>query len=66
MRTNVEDTWNFIEAARQARLQRFIHVSTDEVYGSLGETGRFTETTPLAPNSPYAATKAASDLVVLA
>jgi dTDP-glucose 4,6-dehydratase len=45
---------------------RFLHVSTDEVYGSLGETGKFTETTPYAPNSPYSASKAASDHLVRA
>jgi dTDP-glucose 4,6-dehydratase len=45
---------------------RFLHVSTDEVYGSLGETGKFTETTPYAPNSPYAASKASSDHLVRA
>jgi dTDP-glucose 4,6-dehydratase len=47
-------------------VQCFLHVSTDEVYGSLGPTGKFTETTSLHPNSPYAASKAASDLLVLA
>ena len=47
-------------------MPRFVHVSTDEVYGSLGEEGLFTEESPLQPNSPYAATKAASDLLVLA
>ncbi len=48
----------------QFDVERFIHVSTDEVYGSLGATGYFSEETPLAPNSPYAASKAASDLLV--
>jgi dTDP-glucose 4,6-dehydratase len=52
-------------AAGRARF-RFLHVSTDEVYGTLGETGRFSETTPYAPNSPYAATKAAADHLVRA
>jgi dTDP-glucose 4,6-dehydratase len=66
VRTNVEGTWNMLEACRRAQVPRFLHVSTDEVYGSLGEQGKFTEETPLAPNSPYAATKAASDLMVLA
>lgn len=64
IRTNVEGTWRLVESCRQAKVPRFLHVSTDEVYGSLGPTGKFTETTPLAPNSPYSATKAASDLVV--
>ncbi len=66
VRTNVEGTWRLLEASRQARIRRFLHVSTDEVYGSLGPTGRFTEQTPISPNSPYAATKASSDLLVLA
>jgi len=68
--TNVVGTFNLLEAARDHWRAldpadrdrfRFHHVSTDEVYGSLGETGYFTETTPYAPNSPYAASKAASD-----
>ncbi len=66
VRTNVEGTWRMLEASRQARIGRFLHVSTDEVYGSLGATGKFTEQTPIAPSSPYAATKASSDLLVLA
>lgn len=64
--TNVLGTQVLLDAAREQRVERFIHVSTDEVYGSLGERGRFTETTPLHPNSPYAASKAGSDLLVLA
>jgi dTDP-glucose 4,6-dehydratase len=64
--TNVDGTHNLLQACRQARVPRFVHVSTDEVYGSLGEEGHFTEDSPLQPNSPYAATKAASDLLVLA
>jgi len=66
VRTNVDGTHNLIEASRQAGVPRFIHVSTDEVYGSLGDEGEFTEESPIQPNSPYAATKAASDLLVLA
>ncbi|MFZ5657063.1 MAG: dTDP-glucose 4,6-dehydratase [Pseudomonadota bacterium] len=59
------DYWKSLDApARDAF--RFLHVSTDEVYGSLGETGKFTETTPYAPNSPYSASKAASDHLVRA
>lgn len=54
-----------LPAKRRARF-RFLHVSTDEVYGSLGETGHFTETTPYAPNSPYSASKASSDFLVRA
>jgi dTDP-glucose 4,6-dehydratase len=57
--------WNDLGAAERAAF-RFLHVSTDEVYGSLGPTGRFTETTPYAPNSPYSASKAASDHYVRA
>ena len=59
------DYWRSLEGeARDAF--RFLHVSTDEVYGTLGETGKFTETTPYAPNSPYSASKAASDHLVRA
>ena len=64
VRTNVLGTQILLDAARQFQVERFLHVSTDEVYGSLGATGFFTEETPLAPNSPYAASKAASDLLV--
>ena len=66
VRTNVLGTQNLLEAARRRRVSRFIHVSTDEVYGSLSGGGRFKEDTPLAPNSPYAASKAAADLLVRA
>ncbi|MCP4574195.1 MAG: dTDP-glucose 4,6-dehydratase [bacterium] len=61
--TNVLGTEILLEEARGAGVGRFVMVSTDEVYGSLGETGLFTEQTPLAPNSPYAASKAAADLL---
>jgi len=69
--TNVVGTFNLLEACRSswgANLagKRFHHVSTDEVYGSLGATGYFTETTPYAPNSPYSASKASSDMLVRA
>lgn len=78
IQTNVVGTFNLLEACRAAWLSpthsgpkpatghRFHHVSTDEVYGSLGATGYFTETTPYAPNSPYSASKAASDMLVRA
>ena len=75
VQTNVVGTLGLLEAARDywKALEgdardgfRFLHVSTDEVYGSLGETGRFSETTPYAPNSPYSASKAASDHLVRA
>jgi dTDP-glucose 4,6-dehydratase len=76
--TNVVGTFNLLEACRDCWLKpelgnhksevrfRFHHVSTDEVYGSLGSTGLFQETTPYAPNSPYSASKAASDMLVRA
>ncbi len=64
--TNVRGTQVLLEAARELGIARFLHVSTDEVYGSLGPTGLFTEETPVAPTSPYSASKAASDLLALA
>lgn len=76
--TNVMGTFNLIENARRHWMSapgqyragyegcRFHHISTDEVYGTLGETGYFTETTPYAPNSPYSASKAGSDFIVRA
>jgi dTDP-glucose 4,6-dehydratase len=64
--TNVAGTQCLLEAARQHQVKKFIHISTDEVYGSLGDEGAFTETTPLAPNSPYSASKAGSDMLVRA
>ena len=69
--TNIVGTFNLLEACRAAwngkfETHRFHHVSTDEVYGSLGATGYFTETTPYAPNSPYSASKASSDMLVRA
>lgn len=71
--TNITGTFNMLEAARaywqrQGRPEtfRFHHISTDEVFGSLGETGQFTETTPYDPRSPYSASKAASDHLVRA
>jgi dTDP-glucose 4,6-dehydratase len=69
--TNVVGTFNLLEACRAMwqkpdATRRFLHVSTDEVYGSLGATGFFTEATPYAPNSPYSASKASSDMLVRA
>jgi dTDP-glucose 4,6-dehydratase len=64
IRTNVEGTWAMLEAARKRKIPRFLHVSTDEVYGSMGPNETATEKSALAPNSPYAASKAASDLMV--
>ena len=76
IQTNIVGTFNLLEACREVWLNsqtpdakpqtRFHHVSTDEVYGSLGATGYFTETTPYAPNSPYSASKASSDMLVRA
>jgi len=64
--TNVAGTQVLLDAARRHGCARFLHVSTDEVYGSLGATGAFREDTPLAPNSPYSASKAGSDMLVRA
>jgi dTDP-glucose 4,6-dehydratase len=64
LRTNVIGTQVLLDAAREFAVPRFVQISTDEVYGSLGATGYFSEETPLAPNSPYAASKAAADLLV--
>lgn len=75
IQTNIVGTFNLLEAVRSYWHEnkeslgdrfRFLHVSTDEVYGSLGQTGYFTENTPYAPNSPYSASKAASDHLVRA
>ncbi len=71
IQTNIVGTFNLLQAVRQhwagnVHGKRFHHVSTDEVYGSLGPTGKFTETTPYAPNSPYSASKASSDFLVRA
>jgi dTDP-glucose 4,6-dehydratase len=64
VRTNIVGTQILLDACRAAGTQRYLQVSTDEVYGSLGAEGFFTEETPLAPNSPYSASKAAADLLV--
>ena len=69
MKTNVFGTFVLLEAMRKVfhkQRIRFLHISTDEVYGSLGETGAFTEETPMAPNSPYSASKTAADMLVRA
>jgi dTDP-glucose 4,6-dehydratase len=62
--TNIVGTQVLLDAAKAAGVRRYLQVSTDEVYGSLGPVGLFTEDTPLAPNSPYSASKAAADLLV--
>ena len=64
VRTNIVGTQILMDACRAVGTQRYLQVSTDEVYGSLGAEGFFTEETPLAPNSPYSASKAAADLLV--
>jgi dTDP-glucose 4,6-dehydratase len=66
VQSNVVGTQILLDAARRHGVERLVHVSTDEVYGSLGKTGLFTEDTPLAPNSPYSASKAASDMLARA
>lgn len=66
IKTNVLGTQCLLEAARRAKVGRFVQVSTDEVYGSAGPGERFTEETALAPNSPYAASKAGADLIARA
>ncbi|MBI3354299.1 MAG: dTDP-glucose 4,6-dehydratase [Nitrospirae bacterium] len=66
IQTNVVGTQALLEAAISAKITRYIQISTDEVYGSLGKSGYFTEKTPLAPNSPYSASKAAGDVLVRA
>ena len=63
-KTNILGTQVLLDAARKHNVKRYIQISTDEVYGSLGKKGYFTETTPLAPNSPYSASKAGADLLV--
>jgi len=64
VQTNVVGTQVLLDAAREFGIKRYLQVSTDEVYGSLGPTDAFRETTPLAPNSPYSASKASADLLV--
>ncbi|EHN59920.1 dTDP-glucose 4,6-dehydratase [Oenococcus kitaharae] len=66
VQTNVEGTVNLLQTAKKYGIKKFLQVSTDEVYGTLGKNGFFNEETPLAPNSPYSASKAAADLEVRA
>jgi dTDP-glucose 4,6-dehydratase len=66
VRTNVLGTQVLLEACHRKQVRRFVMVSTDEVYGSLGPSGAFTETSPIQPSSPYSASKAAADLLALA
>lgn len=64
--TNVQGTLNLLQASKELGVDRYLQVSTDEVYGTLGRTGYFYETTPLAPNSPYSASKASADMLTRA
>src|SRR5580692_10107515 len=66
VRTNVMGTQILLDAAREFKVAKYVQVSTDEVYGSLGPEGLFTEETPLHPNSPYSASKTGADLLVQA
>ncbi len=64
IRTNIVGTLNLLESCRKNKVGRFIQISTDEVYGSLGSSGMFTESSSITPNSPYAASKASADLLI--
>jgi len=66
IQTNVVGTHVLLEAAKRYRIKKFLQISTDEVYGSLGDEGYFTEISPLSPNNPYAASKASADLLARA
>ena len=66
IKSNVLGTQVLLNAAKKFAVEKYIQISTDEVYGTLGETGYFTETTPLQPNSPYSASKAGGDLITRA
>jgi dTDP-glucose 4,6-dehydratase len=66
LKTNILGTQVLLDAARKYGVKKFVQISTDEVYGSLGPTGYFTEDTPLSPNSPYSASKASADMLVMA
>jgi dTDP-glucose 4,6-dehydratase len=66
VKTNVLGTQALLDVAKANNIKKYVQISTDEVYGTLGETGYFTEETPLAPNSPYSASKASADLLVRA
>lgn len=66
IKTNINGTFNLLEMARKKGVKRFVQISTDEVYGSLGKTGAFREDTPLSPNSPYSASKTSADILAMA
>jgi dTDP-glucose 4,6-dehydratase len=65
METNITGTYRLLERAKKNAIRRYVQISTDEVYGSLGPEGKFTEETPLSPNSPYSASKASADMIAL-
>ena len=64
IQSNIVGTFNLLSISRQLNVKKFHHVSTDEVYGELGESGKFNENTPYDPQNPYSATKASSDFLV--
>jgi dTDP-glucose 4,6-dehydratase len=66
IQTNINGTFNLLEIAKNKGIKRFVQISTDEVYGSLGKEGKFTERTPISPNSPYSASKASADMLAMA
>jgi len=66
IKTNINGTFNLLEIAKKNEVKKFIQISTDEVYGSLGKEGKFREDTPLAPNSPYSASKTSADMLAMA
>lgn len=66
IKTNINGTFNLLEIAKKNEVRKFIQISTDEVYGSLGKEGKFKENTPLAPNSPYSASKTSADMLAMA
>lgn len=65
IKTNINGTFQLLEMARKRNVKRFVQISTDEVYGSLGKEGKFSEQTPLAPNSPYSASKTSADVLAM-
>jgi dTDP-glucose 4,6-dehydratase len=66
IKTNINGTFNLLEMAKKKEVNKFLQISTDEVYGSLGKEGKFREDTPLAPNSPYSASKTSADMLATA
>ncbi len=65
IRTNINGTFQLLEMAKKKGVERFVQISTDEVYGSLGKEGKFREDTPLSPNSPYSASKTSADVLAM-